>query len=81
MQIGSGKIKPFQSFNDLIITASAIKKTTKHFSSYFYKPYNLTRGQAMDSFARPTIFQRCEILPKRIKFHVASQQIAVAPKI
>ena len=35
----------------------------------------------MDSFAYPTIFQRCEILPKRIKFHVASQEIAVAPKI
>ena len=33
----------------------------------------VTRGQAMDSFARPTIFQHCEILPKRIKFHVASQ--------
>ena len=30
----------------------------------------------------PTIFQRCEIPPKRIlKFHVASQEIAVAPKI
>ena len=35
----------------------------------------------MDSFARQTIFQRCEILPKRIKFHVASQEIAIAPEI
>ena len=35
----------------------------------------------MDSFAYPTIFQRCEILPKRIKFHLASQEKAVASKI
>ena len=35
----------------------------------------------MDSFARPTIFQHCEILPKRIKFDMASQEIAIAPKI
>ena len=35
----------------------------------------------MDSFARPTFFQHCEILPKRIMFHVASQEIALAPKI
>ena len=35
----------------------------------------------MDSFARPTIFQHCEIMPKRIKFDMASQDIAIAPKI
>ena len=40
-----------------------------------------TRGQAMDSFAYPAIFQLREILPKRIKFHVASQEIEVASKI
>ena len=34
----------------------------------------------MDSFARPTIFQHCEILPKQIRFHVASQEIAFAIK-
>ena len=33
----------------------------------------------MDSFARPTTFR--EILPKRMKFHVASQELALAPKI
>ena len=33
------------------------------------------------SFTRPTIFKQFEILPKRIKFDVASQEIAVAPKI
>ena len=31
----------------------------------------------MASFAYPTIFQSCEILPKRIKFHEASQEIEV----
>ena len=35
----------------------------------------------MDSFTRPSILQQFEILPKRIKFDVASQEIAVAPKI
>ena len=29
----------------------------------------------MDSFAYPTIFQCCEILPKRIKFHVEKKQL------
>ena len=40
-----------------------------------------TRGQAMDSFAYPTILQCCEILPKLIEFHVASQEIALVLKI
>ena len=43
--------------------------------------YSRTRGQAMDSFAYPTILQCCEILPKLIEFHVASQEIALVLKI
>ena len=63
------------------VVNSLLPPTHVQVKSQLILEYINTRGQAMDSFAYPTILQCCEILPKLIEFHVASQEIALVLKI